>query len=279
MDDNEKILESSKERKGKSHLKQNWQACLRHTMGQTISSHLEEFKDDVMKEAHTLKEVIDITHEELIGKIKYLNRICRNMIECEGQCLKFYIKSRSDSTFLWKQTIKIVCIRVNITDDSAELFCNESTDEESLNNVLAATEREVEVYKLLSLRQFMLAYNMILYHFNCIQPREEVTDPDCATVKPIPTTMIIDKIMNETDAEECIICMERKPEVTLPCAHAYCLFCIEQWNVSNKTCPVCRAAMENTDDSWVTPEIPETSEVNAEIKKALTVLTLKLPEK
>lgn len=41
------------------------------------------------------------------------------------------------------------------------------------------------------------------------------------------------RIMNETaietDTEECIICMERKPEVTLPCAHAYCLFCIEQW--------------------------------------------------
>lgn len=248
-------------------------------MGQTISNHLEEFKDDVMKEAHILKDVIDITHEEFMKKIKNLNKICSNLNESEGRRLKFYIKKRSDATFLWKQTVRIACIRVNITGDSAALFRDESFDEESLNNVLAMTEKEVEVYKLLSLRQFLLAYNMILYHFNCIQPQEEVSDHDFATVKPMPTSMILDKIMCETESEECIICMERKPEVTLPCAHAYCLFCIEQWNVSNKTCPVCRAAMENTDDSWVTPEIPETSEVNAEIEKALSVLTLKLPEK
>lgn len=28
---------------------------------------------------------------------------------------------------------------------------------------------------------------------------------------------------------ECCICLERKPDVMLPCAHAYCMPCIEQW--------------------------------------------------
>lgn len=42
---------------------------------------------------------------------------------------------------------------------------------------------------------------------------------------------------------------------------------------------MCRETVENTDESWVTPEIPESSEMNAEIQKALTVLTLQLPEK
>ena len=34
---------------------------------------------------------------------------------------------------------------------------------------------------------------------------------------------------NKTSLEECIICLERRPDVILPCAHAYCLPCIEQW--------------------------------------------------
>ncbi|GIY20993.1 RING finger protein 141 [Caerostris darwini] len=255
-------------------------------MGQTLSNHLEELKDDVVKEAHILKEVIDITHEEFEEKVRIANKICRKVKACEGRHLKFFVKKGSDATFFWKQTVRIVCMRVNITDDSAALFCDESIDEESLNNVLATTDREIEVHKLLGLRQFLLAFNMITYHFNCMQADERTEEErknEYLSVKPISTSMILDKIMNEaeaeTESEECIICMERKPEITLPCAHAYCLFCIEQWNVSNRTCPVCRAAMENTDDSWVTPEIPNRSEVNAEIQKALTVLTLKLPEK
>lgn len=28
---------------------------------------------------------------------------------------------------------------------------------------------------------------------------------------------------------ECCICLDRKPEVMLPCAHSYCLVCFEQW--------------------------------------------------
>ena len=37
----------------------------------------------------------------------------------------------------------------------------------------------------------------------------------------------------------------------LPCAHSYCLPCIEQWNVNHKTCPVCRETVQSTDDGWV----------------------------
>lgn len=32
-----------------------------------------------------------------------------------------------------------------------------------------------------------------------------------------------------SEMEECVICLERQPEVILPCAHAYCLPCIQQW--------------------------------------------------
>ena len=58
---------------------------------------------------------------------------------------------------------------------------------------------------------------------------------------PVPPTVAASMVLGEVDGrteanaqqptnlEECIICLERKPEVILPCAHAYCTPCIEQW--------------------------------------------------
>lgn len=42
----------------------------------------------------------------------------------------------------------------------------------------------------------------------------------------------IDSLEHNDGTNECVICFERKPEVTLPCAHSYCNACIEEWYVS-----------------------------------------------
>lgn len=31
------------------------------------------------------------------------------------------------------------------------------------------------------------------------------------------------------EQSECCICLERQPEVSLPCTHSYCVPCIEEW--------------------------------------------------
>merc|ERR1712037_1050102 len=73
--------------------------------------------------------------------------------------------------------------------------------------------------------------------------------------------------------DECCICLERKPDTILPCAHSYCLPCIEQWNVDHKTCPVCRETLTSTNDGWVISDGPDALEIATDIQKALMNLT------
>merc|ERR1711974_547044 len=83
-------------------------------------------------------------------------------------------------------------------------------------------------------------------------------------------SMILDDLALEgTSLEECCVCLERKPDVILPCAHSYCLPCIEQWNVNHKTCPVCRETVQSTDDGWVISDGPDSLDIATEIQKSL----------
>uniref|UniRef100_A0A2M4AQG7 RING finger protein 141 n=1 Tax=Anopheles triannulatus TaxID=58253 RepID=A0A2M4AQG7_9DIPT len=75
------------------------------------------------------------------------------------------------------------------------------------------------------------------------------------------------------EQNECCICLERKPEVSLPCAHSYCMPCIEQWNIHQKTCPICDEELTTTDDTWVLSEMPEADEVSEEICATLMKLS------
>lgn len=229
-------------------------------MGQSLSDLVENIKDDFVKETHTIKEVMGLTYSEFVSRVTELNQVCCKNVDHNGRTLLFFIKGGTDSTIFWKQTVQVACVRV----------IKES------NNI--------EDYKLLNLKQFLQAYKMILYHMKFIIGEIETSETDDGNSasslrrNPISTSMILNQIGMKPDIEECIICMERKPEITLPCTHCYCLLCIEQWNDSNKTCPVCRATVESTEDSWLIPEIPESSEVNAELQNALAGLVSKLSD-
>ena len=80
------------------------------------------------------------------------------------------------------------------------------------------------------------------------------------------------KEIDPNSLDECCICLERKPDVILPCTHSYCFPCIEQWNVDHKTCPVCRETLDSTDDGWVISEGPDSLDIATAIQKSLMSL-------
>jgi len=70
-------------------------------------------------------------------------------------------------------------------------------------------------------------------------------------------TCRIDAVFDESSTkedEECVICMDRKAAVILPCAHAYCEQCIDTWlviwHIVHGTMQAPRAAQMGQIHSW-----------------------------
>lgn len=109
-----------------------------------------------------------------------------------------------------------------------------------------------------------------LVNFNQLIPGPA---PEQAASTAAPSEAVDGASCLDLGLEECCICLERKPELILPCAHSYCLPCIEQWSVDHSTCPVCRETVSSTDEGWVLGEEPDSMEIATEIQKALMDLT------
>ena len=159
----------------------------------------------------------------------------------------------------------------------------------------------------MNLRQYLKVYNALKtqaaavkeFHQGDIKPlvgQEQRKSGECCSTKAqesqskrhpsassrAPTDINIDpkeliervtsKEIDPNSLDECCICLERKPDVILPCTHSYCLPCIEQWNVDHKTCPVCRETLDSTDDGWVISEGPDSLDIATDIQKTLISL-------
>eukprot|EP01116_Phalansterium_solitarium_P009928 TRINITY_DN24283_c0_g1_i1.p1 TRINITY_DN24283_c0_g1~~TRINITY_DN24283_c0_g1_i1.p1 ORF type:complete len:232 (-),score=27.40 TRINITY_DN24283_c0_g1_i1:104-799(-) len=73
------------------------------------------------------------------------------------------------------------------------------------------------------------------------------------------------QMMEGLPEDECIICMERKAEIMLPCTHAFCSTCINAWRTKSDACPMCRRDSTNSgSDDWVlTGSGPDEAEVSS----------------
>lgn len=236
-------------------------------MGQSTSACKDFIPDAVdnvqfqlKKHGKILQDLNNLSYEDLKNCIEELNELSRKCIDKDGNQLIFAINKGSDQVqWLWKATIKIAAVNIN------------------------PTSRKINSVKIINLKQFLHIFNTMVTNVKAIQDIEERQSSASTSPDLYPTTIMNqmnDPMFNfeNTDAlmEDCIICLERRPEVILPCIHQFCTVCIEQWNERSmrKACPICDQDLVNgTQDSWCNLEIPESDEIQEEIVAQLQKIT------
>uniref|UniRef100_A0A914W0T8 RING finger protein 141 n=1 Tax=Plectus sambesii TaxID=2011161 RepID=A0A914W0T8_9BILA len=226
-------------------------------MGQNPSSQAGASNDPLVDaglfiraQAFDAARVATIGWEEFLQYVSALNEKCRGLIDANGKYLLFALKKGSADTYLWKATVRICCLKMN-----------------SLTG-------KVESRKFLSLVQFLRLHKSLLAMIERPNVHIDTDTPVKTFDNGMTTSILLENVgagastsSDENDLSDlktdCQICMERQPEVILPCAHCYCLVCIERWSEGgHRWCPICREQIKNTDDAWVISDFPEQDEVS-----------------
>ncbi|XP_075154783.1 RING finger protein 141-like isoform X1 [Haematobia irritans] len=235
----------------------------------------------VVRHTKVLSEINSLTYEEFKTCLGNLNALSRKCIDPNGKQLVFLVKNGTDTSLLWKATVKIACVKVN------------------------PETRQIDSYKFLNLKQFLCVFKTFQAHLESLvsseiqreQRRDSQSTPEdeepsstslSSQLHTLPsqftTSMFMSALGKSSESggsglsspsvsscvhndhvDECSICLDRQTEVILPCTHSFCTPCIEQWNVNNKTCPICCETLESTDETWVMSNLPEVEEINEEI--------------
>ena len=212
------------------------------------------------------KEIANLSYDDFLDNVTELNEISSQFLDSNGKSLVFAVKKGTDRSALWKGTVRIACCKVD------------------------SETKEVESYRLLTLKQFLAIFKSLQTQTAALQCEEtsspdssepaSPSDTDQVDKKPHPLTVakfsasvLLEEALQEGGSlEECCVCLERKPDIILPCAHSYCLKCIEQWNVNHKTCPVCRETVDCREDGWVISDGPDSLDIATQIQKSLMEL-------
>jgi len=247
-------------------------------MGQAGSSDsvipetVENIQEEICRHARVFSEIAGLTYEEFQSCLAKLNALSKLCMDSNGKQLVFAVKKGTDSTLLWKGTVRIACVKLD------------------------PVTKKVDTYRLLNLGEFLRVFNTLQCQLAAAQQSSHsentlnsssieasasstgnTRSPVVMDKRLLTASMLLEKVDSATGCysgtaeklNECCICLERKPDVMLPCAHSYCMPCIEQWNVNNKTCPICRETLDSTDDTWVISEVPGSQEISEEIFSSL----------
>ena len=209
------------------------------------------------------KEIANLSYEEFLDSVTELNEISSQFLDANGKQLVFAVKKGSDTTAIWKGTVRVACCKVDVSS------------------------KAVDSYRLLTLKQFLAIFKSLQTQTAALVTGDSPTSTDSSspaspaseqkthplTLAKFSASTFLQEALGEESSlasvEECCICIERRPDLILPCAHSYCMPCIEQWNVNHKTCPVCRETVTSTDEGWVISDGPDSEDIATQIQKSL----------
>ncbi|KAF5274331.1 hypothetical protein FQR65_LT17030 [Abscondita terminalis] len=233
-------------------------------MGSVASAQFQDFVQTFLAQlvndestANTLisNEIQDMTYDSFLKILAELNVLSQKCLDSSGKQLVFAVKKGTDSTVFWKATVQVACIKVNLDPQ----------------------EQRVESYRLLTLNEFLRVFKTLKCQYLAVQQCKSLNSGQ-SEAKYLSTSSFFNHLdevakLGSSEQSECCICLERQTEVSLPCTHSYCMPCIEQWNETHNTCPVCREKLESSEDTWVLSEVPRAEEISEEIQSDLMNLT------
>lgn len=218
-------------------------------------------------------EIINLKYSFFLKMINELNSIAEYFVDDEGYKLAFQIMNGTDKTFLWKLTVRIECVK-------AKLLENNHVDKKN--------------FRLLRLNQFINIYNHIkqqsevLKSFYDRSNQMNIDNESCCskeTASIMTESKLYDTIqsMSHTQGEDkeeeiCCICMESKTNLILSCTHNFCEKCIKEWQITQKSCPICRC-YAGDNDGFVLADCPDYYNLQDEMSKSLFQITDEVPRK
>ena len=75
---------------------------------------------EVFRQTRTLQRLAGLTYDQFLGYIKELNEISSHFLDSNGKQLVFAVKKGSDSTLLWKATVRVACVKIDINSKNIE---------------------------------------------------------------------------------------------------------------------------------------------------------------
>jgi len=225
------------------------------------------------KEFELAKDVALINYNmlrECIGKLNVILRSCTN--NNNNEKVMFGLRIKDSKSILWKTTTRVLCLKVNLLQKTVKLVRTLTIS--GFWRLRAEILEEVR-YKNLLESSLMEDFQLVDHDGEVVKDENEeevMTNTDLPVPFSLTTSGIFKKVEMVTLDEntECLICMDNKIEVSLPCAHSFCTACISTWHDTNKSCPVCRDHLDKTEDCWEFTDLPDLEEINEKVVELAT---------
>ena len=123
----------------------------------SVSQGLCQLQGEVLRQTRSLQQVSSISYEGFLASITELNEISSHFLDSNGKQLVFAVKKGSDSSFLWKATVRIACVKID------------------------AATKNIDSYRCLNLKQYLRVFNSLKTQSAAVKDTLGEEDPKAAT--------------------------------------------------------------------------------------------------